>query len=147
RGFSRSGVNHSAVARNVAGCCDPVRTAPAASWLGGRHCIGECIMGYRPLLSLPFAACLALSAGEAGAVTRAWPGVAPCAGSLQACIDASGATDVVEITTNATIDETLTINKPMVVRAAAGYAPRLAADRGVSGNVNAAGTWTWRVEG
>lgn len=104
-------------------------------------------MGYRPLLSLPFAACLALSAGEAGAVTRAWPGVAPCAGSLQACIDASGATDVVEITTNATIDETLTINKPMVVRAAAGYAPRLAADRGVSGNVNAAGTWTWRVEG
>jgi hypothetical protein len=92
-----------------------------------------------PLLVLHFT--------DAVAVTRVWPGAAPCNGTLQACIDASAPNDVVDVATEAPIDESLNVNKPMVLRAASGYAPRLAAGRAIGGNVNAAGTWTLRVQG
>lgn len=84
---------------------------------------------------------------HAEAVTRTWPGAAPCNASLQACINASDANDVVEVAQDTTIDESLSLGKPMTLRAAPGYAPRLAAGRAIGGNVNAAGTWTWRVQG
>lgn len=90
---------------------------------------------------------LALRFTDAVAVTRVWPGAAPCNGTLQACIDASAPNDVVDVATETPIDESLNVNKPMVLRAASGFAPRLAAGRAIGGNVNAAGTWTLRVQG
>ncbi|MDZ4812053.1 MAG: hypothetical protein SGI99_05470 [Pseudomonadota bacterium] len=89
-----------------------------------------------------------LSVGEAQAFVRSWPsGTAPCNTTLQACVEGSAASDTILVATNSVIDETVIINKPFVLRAANGYRPILAADRAISGTVNAAGVWTWEVEG
>lgn len=51
------------------------------------------------------------------AVTRDWPGVAPCNGTLQACIDASASGDTVVIVTSTPIDEQIIIeNKGLMLR-------------------------------
>lgn len=77
-----------------------------------------------------------------------WPDiVAPCNGTLQACIDGTAAGGTVLVHSNAVIDESLTIDKPFTLAAAPGYRPVLAAERRISGTVGAAGLWTWRVEG
>jgi hypothetical protein len=104
-------------------------------------------MNHRILHGLLFVSLFAAAGGDAQAITRTWPGPAPCDGSLQACINASDPNDVVDVATAGPIDESININKPMTVRAAAGYAPRFAAGRAIGGNVNAAGTWSWRVQG
>ncbi len=83
----------------------------------------------------------------AHAATRTWPGAAPCNGSLQACIEASAAADTVLVAQSAVIEEHLFIHKPLVLRAATGYRPMLAGGRFITGNVNAAGSWLWQVEG
>ena len=52
-----------------------------------------------------------------------WPS-AGCAGTLQACIDAAAAGDIVEIATDGPIDETPQIDdKSLTLRAAAGFTP------------------------
>ncbi len=89
-----------------------------------------------------------LSVGEAQALVRSWPSAtAPCSTTLQNCVEGSGASDTILVATNSVIAETIIINKPFVLRAAIGYRPVLAADRAISGTVNAAGAWTWEVDG
>ena len=60
---------------------------------------------------------LVMTASAAHAVTRDWPGAAPCNGTLQACIDGSGAGDTVVIVTSTPVDEAITIqNKALTLR-------------------------------
>ncbi len=63
------------------------------------------------------------SPSSAGAITRTYPGAAPCNTTLQACINGSASGDIVEIATNTPIDENLTINKALTLKAAAGFDP------------------------
>lgn len=63
----------------------------------------------------------------AGASAETWPGVAPCAGTLQACVDgvASGAT--ISIATNTPIVELLTVtDKSLTLAPQAGFSPSFA---------------------
>ncbi len=85
--------------------------------------------------SLPVAMLLGglLAASTAGAVSRTWPGNAPCAGTLQACIDASAAGDEVLIASAAEIDENITLNKSFALRAAPNQVARFAPGRSVTG--------------
>ncbi len=63
----------------------------------------------------------ALCASTLSAVT--WPSGA-CAGTLQACIDAAAAGEVIEIATNGPINESPQVNdKSLTLRPAAGFAP------------------------
>ncbi|MCB1559701.1 MAG: hypothetical protein KDI75_01150 [Xanthomonadales bacterium] len=60
---------------------------------------------------------LVMNLQAAHALTRNWPGAAPCDGTLQACIDASAAGDTVVIVTNTPVDEAITIqNKALTLR-------------------------------
>jgi hypothetical protein len=98
--------------------------------------------------SLPVAIFLSglLAASTAGAVSRTWPGNAPCAGTLQACIDASAAGDEVLIASSTEIDEAISLDKSLVLRAAPNRVARLAAGRSVTGVVNN-GSASWDIEG
>lgn len=91
--------------------------------------------------------CIALIAPAAEAANRTWPGAAPCAATLQACVDGSAAGDTVQVAQNSVIDESIVVNKPLTLRAALGYRPILEAGRVISGSVNVAGNWRWQVEG
>jgi hypothetical protein len=85
---------------------------------------------------------------DAHAFTRSWPsGTAPCNTTLQACVDGSAAADTILVASTAVIAESVIVNKPFVLRAATGYRPIIGAGFAISGSVNAAGTWTWQVEG
>ncbi len=67
---------------------------------------------------------------ESQAALLTWPGSAPCSGSLQACINAAGLTDTIQIASNDPIDENILIeDRPVNMRAAFGFKPRLAAGR------------------
>jgi hypothetical protein len=67
---------------------------------------------------------LILAAPSAVATTHSWPGSAPCAGTLQACIDGSGDGDRIEIATNGPIAEDISLyNVNRTLTAAAGYRP------------------------
>ena len=68
----------------------------------------------------------AILAAPAAADTLAWPGVAPCAATLQACIDGSDPGDVVELATATPVDEDLTIPHSLTLRSAAGVKAKLA---------------------
>ena len=58
-----------------------------------------------------------MASTTAEAVTRDWPGAAPCDGTLQACIDGSGSGDTVVIVTGTPVDEQITIeNKALTLR-------------------------------
>lgn len=69
----------------------------------------------------------------ARAAIRTWPGPAPCAGTLQECIDAATAGDFILIATNVVIAENLTLSKSLVLQPSDGFAPRLAPGFGISG--------------
>jgi hypothetical protein len=76
----------------------------------------------------PLALAALLAAAPAGAATRTWPGAAPCATTLQACIAGADAGDVVEVASNGPINESLEIfGKSLTLRAAAGFSPVLQA--------------------
>ncbi len=70
----------------------------------------------------------ALLAGPAqAATTYTWPGAAPCAGTLQACIDAASDGDRVEIATAGPIAENITMHsRSLTIAAAYGYSPLFA---------------------
>ena len=72
----------------------------------------------------------------ARAAIRTWPGPAPCAATLQACIDAATAGDFILIATNVAIAENLTLSKSLVLQPSDGFAPRLAPGFGISGTSN-----------
>jgi len=81
----------------------------------------------RTLPSMLFPLALA-SIAPAGAATRTWPGAAPCATTLQACIAGADAGDVVEVASDGPINESLEIfGKSLTLRAAAGFSPVLQA--------------------
>jgi hypothetical protein len=98
-----------------------------------------------------FALFLVVLGGYADAVSalsRIWPSAtAPCNTTLQACVNGSGVADRVEVASNAVIAESINLSKPFELVAARGYRPIIAAGQTISGVVNAAGTWAWRVEG
>jgi len=58
------------------------------------------------------------------ATTRTWPGSAPCAGTLQACVDGATNGDRIEIATSAPIAEDISLyNRSLTLTAADGYVP------------------------
>jgi len=60
----------------------------------------------------------------AAATTRTWPGVAPCAGTLQACVTGAVNGDRIEIATAAPIAEDISLyDRSLTVTAANGFAP------------------------
>lgn len=66
---------------------------------------------------------LAMQAHAGGAVL-AWPGPAPCHATLQACISAAAAGDIVEVATDGPINESIEIfGKSLTLRAASGFQP------------------------
>jgi hypothetical protein len=83
----------------------------------------------------------------ASATAATWPGPAPCNTTLQACINALPAGDVVNVASSGVIDESLNVNKPFALLAAPGFRPVLAADRVIGGSIGTAGTWSWTLEG
>src|SRR5687768_6848833 len=85
-------------------------------------------------MRLLVAALLLCFASGASAALRTWPGVAPCNTTLQACLNAAGAGDVIDIATNVPIDESLSTAQSLTIRAANGYSPRLAAGRSLVAN-------------
>ncbi len=87
-----------------------------------------------------------LAAGSSAAATRTWPGNAPCADTLQACIDASAAGDEVLIVSAAEIDEDVTLNKSFALRAAPNQVARFAPGRSVTGLVTG-NLVSWDIEG
>jgi hypothetical protein len=61
------------------------------------------------------------------AATLTWPGPAPCGTGLQACINAASAGDILLVQTNNAINEDLTIDKSLTLKAQSGFTPRLGA--------------------
>ena len=61
--------------------------------------------------------------GLSSAATLTYPGEAPCDASLQGCLDGAAEGDIVELATNAAIDENLEITKSLTLRPAEGFAP------------------------
>lgn len=61
---------------------------------------------------------------SAGATTYAWPGAAPCATTLQACVDAVADGSRVEVATVTPIAEDISLyNRSLTLTAASGFAP------------------------
>jgi len=79
-----------------------------------------------------------------GAVTRTWPGAAPCDSTLQACIAGSANDDTILIASNGPIDEALTIGVRLTLRRAPGFRPRLAEGRSITAGPSA---WRLTIEG
>ena len=77
------------------------------------------------------------------ASVRIWPGSAPCNSTLQACINAATSGDTVLIATNTPINENLTINKSLVLKAQTGYKPAFASGKAITGESSLSG---WSVE-
>jgi hypothetical protein len=74
------------------------------------------------------------SLSRAGDPVFVWPGSGACAGTLQACIDAASVGAIVEIDSNAEIDEALVIPNSRTLRAAPGRRPSLAPGRSIVGS-------------
>jgi len=68
---------------------------------------------------------IALSfAAPAGAAIRTWPGSSPCNTTLQACLDAADAGDIVEVASDGPIAGPIELfRKSLTLRAAAGFTP------------------------
>lgn len=77
---------------------------------------------------------LALLSSPGHALVRSWPGAAPCAGTLQACIDASAAGDTVQIVTDAPITQNLSLPRSLTLESGAGFSARMAAGFSIVGN-------------
>src|SRR5262245_20617660 len=73
----------------------------------------------------------------ATATTLTWPGSPGCTGTLQACIDASGAGDTIEIATETPVDENLSLgDHSLTLTAAAWQHPSLASGRSIDGTTS-----------
>jgi hypothetical protein len=67
------------------------------------------------------------------AVVRTWPGTAPCAGTLQACVDASAASDTVQIVTNTPITENVFLSRSITLEGGEGFSAQMADGRSIEG--------------
>jgi hypothetical protein len=67
----------------------------------------------------------ALLNDTARAATLSYPGAAPCATTLQACIDAALPGDIVQLATNSAIVEVVTFAKSLTLEPAPGFTPQL----------------------
>jgi len=77
--------------------------------------------------------CLGLLAPAAWGTTYTWPGPAPCASTLQSCIDAVADGSRIEIATNTPIGENLSVyDRSLTLTAADGYVPALSATHWLS---------------
>ncbi len=75
----------------------------------------------------------AIASSGVAAVTRSWPGVAPCAGTLQACIDASAAADTVQIVTNTPIAQSLFLPRSITLEGGIGFSAQMATGLNIEG--------------
>jgi hypothetical protein len=75
-----------------------------------------------------------------------WPGPAPCDATLQACIDAAPSGAIVEVATSGEIDEEISIQAPLTLRAQSGSAPSLGSGHNIFGSL-ATGSGTIHIEG
>jgi hypothetical protein len=66
---------------------------------------------------------LVLAAASGAAHGEVWPGVAPCNGTLQACVDSAAAGAVIEIASNTPITSGLRLQQSVTLRPAAGFRP------------------------
>jgi hypothetical protein len=95
-------------------------------------------------------AAAALTAPPPATALVTYPGAAPCDGTLQACIDGVAAGETIEIATATPILESLSIDKDLTVRSAAGVIATLLTEDPGQGTVllsDAAGAVTVRLEG
>lgn len=89
-----------------------------------------------------------LAVTTASAATLTWPGVAPCNTTLQACIDAAVAGDIVEIATNTPIAESPSIDsKSLTLRAATGFTPSLTAYNYILAVASGSAAHTFTIQG
>lgn len=96
------------------------------------------------------AAVLGLTAAPAAAqfpLIYTWPGASPCDGTLQACIDAAGAEDTVEIASDGPIDEDIVSYGSLDLVAAFGFTPRFAPGRSVVANTSGSSDQAIRIQG
>jgi len=91
-------------------------------------------MRTNPLVVSLLALGLALASPSADAVTRSWPGGAPCAGTLQACINASAAADTVQIVTNTPITESLFLPRSLTLEGGIGFSAQMAVGFSIEGS-------------
>ena len=87
-------------------------------------------MSSSPLPFTQLLTALLLVPCAAQATVRTWPGTPPCHHTVQNCLIGVNPGDIVEIASNAVIDESLLIEDRLVsLRAAEGFHPVLAAGR------------------
>jgi hypothetical protein len=95
---------------------------------------------WRATASLRSTLAVATLAGAsfASASTLTWPGSPGCTGTLQACIEASGAGDTIEIATDTPVDENLSLgDRSLTLTSAAYHHASLAAGRSIDGTTSA----------
>jgi hypothetical protein len=85
--------------------------------------------------------------GNAYGATFTYPGVAPCNTTLQACIDATLAGDIVEIATNTAINESPNIDHSLTLRPATGSTPALAAGNQIIAGGSGATNNSFTIQG
>jgi len=105
----------------------------------------------RLLLPLVLSCCAPwVATASADSVTHTWPtDPPPCdaASTLQACVDSAGDGDVVEIATSGPIDESISFQKSLTLRAAQGFAPAFASTQSIFADTPASGSHSITIEG
>ena len=100
--------------------------------------------------SMPALFVLLVSATPAHAqfpILYTWPGPSPCSGTLQACINAAGADDTVEIATNGPIDEDIFSYGSLDLMAVFGFTPRFATGRSIQAETSGSSDQAIRIQG
>ena len=77
---------------------------------------------YLSILTTMFLMILSL---DGGAAVLTYPGLAPCATTLQACINGAASGDEIQIATNNRINENLTLSKDITLTNASGFSPKI----------------------
>lgn len=91
----------------------------------GHNSIGKDLSVFKTVVFLFFILFVSWHASIANSAILTYPGPAPCNTTLQACINSAANGDIVEIATNSTISESITIDKSLTLKQATGYSPVL----------------------
>lgn len=89
---------------------------------------------FRPSHACPALLAALFAASAHAATTHTWPGAAPCAGTLQACIDAASDGDRIEIATDGPIGESIAMHARSLTLAAADGAVPVFSNAGIIAN-------------